>query len=889
MRKPMKKRTAAILLSLTLILSMWGTTALAAQSTLTDYQTALYTALKADTSIPDGALQFLEDKELAPVFKTATSIADAVTKVQAIFDTYNVTTNAKSVAVSIGADLSTSSSTGTASAGGDSGAPPTPGGSTPALPTSAADFTDTASIKNTDAVNLLISLGMINGVAQGNGYAYHPGSSITRAQMAKIIAVALAGNEKLTDTTTYTDCKGHWADTYIAFCAKAGAIDGNGDGTFQPDATVTGVQAAKMLLGTMGVSGLTGTTWSANTVTAANAKSLFSGISSNPSTTIDRDDAAQLIANALKASDGSSKLPKVVQISKTTTYPSLTIGKNTIFCAPAGSKLTMTVDGTDTAIAVGTYTNAVLNVTNGSFTWAMRMALYIKDGKVMNDYSATSAIAKGTYDGASAKDVVINSKTDQFNGIVVGGNSTYAIDNANISFEGNGGSDFQGIGAGIMATDTANLTIKNSTVVSKGAIRTAIWAGGESKVDVSNTVVTTYDADSTSQAYQNLKVNMMKQVPWALGLIGNCRATNVLGKAQVSYSDSIVVAQNWGALSTDSGQAPTSLTCTNVLSGVGSLEVAVTGKQYTATKTVNGVTYGFTMATLGKGSGYVTYADGAVKNTYNNCQFYAPDYIIISPANSSGGNVFNGGTFVSQRTGLMWHQSDAGSTASKGGTWTAADCMFLAKSTKGNDCFPVLSVDGATLNVNGTKNYSGVIYQLMDSDDAGGIFANAYTVPTQENNWSTDTAVTDKTTSAVAKFANMTLNGNIYNSVYTLNQGLDVTLDNVTLNGVISSSNANHVDENGTIIKGGTVITSEDYLYAGRIVNTASKPVNNSVKLTLSNGTTWNVTGTSYLATLVLGKGCTIKGTVTINGEVMTAERLGARTYTGDIVITPAS
>jgi hypothetical protein len=187
-----------------------------------------------------------------------------------------------------------------------------------ALPTSAADFTDASSIKNTQAVDLLVSLGIINGSTDGNGYAYHPANLITRAEMAKIIAVALAGDQVLTGTAKFADTAGHWAEPYIAYCVQVKAINGIGDGTFQPDSNVTGVQVAKMLLGTMGVTGLTGASWAENTMTAANEKSLFTGVSSDPSAAINRDDAALLIYNALQSVGGKLTAP---QATTTTTTP----------------------------------------------------------------------------------------------------------------------------------------------------------------------------------------------------------------------------------------------------------------------------------------------------------------------------------------------------------------------------------------------------------------------------------------------------------------------------------------------------------------------------------------------------------------------------------------
>lgn len=62
-----------------------------------------------------------------------------------------------------------------------------------------------------------------------------------------------------------------------------------------------------------------------------------------------------------------------------------------------------------------------------------------------------------------------------------------------------------------------------------------------------------------------------------------------------------------------------------MLAGVGRLEEAKPGKEYTATKTVGGKTWGYTMG----GSGYIAYGDGGVTNRFEDCEFYSPDYLFI--------------------------------------------------------------------------------------------------------------------------------------------------------------------------------------------------------------------------------------------------------------------
>ena len=85
-----------------------------------------------------------------------------------------------------------------------------------AMGASAADFTDAEKIQHIEAVNILVALKVINGQDDGS---YNPEGDVTRAQMAKMIAVAMNGgndtNTGVKTTASFTDVKGHWAESYI--------------------------------------------------------------------------------------------------------------------------------------------------------------------------------------------------------------------------------------------------------------------------------------------------------------------------------------------------------------------------------------------------------------------------------------------------------------------------------------------------------------------------------------------------------------------------------------------------------------------------------------------------------------------------------------------------
>lgn len=530
-----------------------------------------------------------------------------------------------------------------------------------------------------------------------------------------------------------------------------------------------------------------------------------------------------------------------------------------------------------------------------SITYYFNAGAWVTSQGLLSDYSVLDVLDGGTTNSSGSTGTTIVSKGGFFNGYYISG-ATYDISGLNMTLVGNGGDDFQGWGAGIMATDGADVTVDKSVIDTTGTIRTAIWAGGDAaNLKVTNTVVTAHNNDSAT-AYSdedNYAVPMLERTPFVLGMNGDIRATNVLGSATANYSDSIVVSNVWGALSTDSGVEGTkALTASNVLAGIGTLEVAQTGKTYTATKEVNGVNYGFTIGKLGERSGYVTYADAGVYDVFNSVFFYAPDYIGIIASGSSA-MYLNDSYGYSDRIGFMIHQNqgttnpgtgEPGGLYINGGTYDVADTFVSIRGGLVASSYTTtnISVDGAEVNLFGTAAQSGVLLRLMQSDDAGnpGVTSCAIENATYDQYKSYDvTQTVDPTT---ATFSNMTVDGDIYNSVYKVYQALDVTLSNMTLTGVVSSGIQTHVDADGNPFAGTVDITGDGYLAFGRVATTVYPAVNNPVNLTVTDGTVWNVTGTSYLASLTFDSASTINGVVTVDGTVVTTPG----TYTGSVVVT---
>ena len=167
------------------------------------------------------------------------------------------------------------------------------------------DFSDREEIVNKDAVSMLTTLGIIEGKPDGS---YAPGEGVDRAQMAKMISVIMnqgADNSALyvNSPSGLTDVDSHWAKGHINFCYTTGIIAGRGNGIFDPNAGVTGTEAAKMLLVAIGydpqIEGLVGTDWEINTNALATRLGIYRNFTKDVTQALNRDDAALLIYNAL--------------------------------------------------------------------------------------------------------------------------------------------------------------------------------------------------------------------------------------------------------------------------------------------------------------------------------------------------------------------------------------------------------------------------------------------------------------------------------------------------------------------------------------------------------------------------------------------------------------
>jgi len=523
-------------------------------------------------------------------------------------------------------------------------------------------------------------------------------------------------------------------------------------------------------------------------------------------------------------------------------------------------------------------------------SYYFRQALLVKNGQIVDDCSIPHLIQGGSFDAAGADGITLTSNAPHFNGIILDEGTRYEIKNSKFYAKGDGSDDLSGWGASITADNKAVVDINDSYIETEGCIRCGLYVDNTAVVTVKDSVLYSKETPDTYDEFHQLVPAMMKRVPFALGMEGTVRTLNVMADGQGIFKDSIVVSTGWGALSCDSGTAydicgTYCLDCDNVLSGIGTLEVAQEGKEYTAVKEVNGVKYGFTVS----GSGYVTYADSGVHNRYKNVEFYSPDYIQIMGSGRSGSEYIDSYLYAEHNV-FMTQQSAGGTYELTNTKVDTTDALLQIKSGAANTGFSNIIVDNSEICFSGTSTRSkdGILVELVESDDAGNPGITTYTI----NDHAEEAEATlSSVTECYATLKNGTYKGDIYNCIYNYRQELNVAVENAELTGTISSSTAIHVDLEGNVVPNGTVLNaflgSKEYdhvrynaeqggqngdcLIIGRYRHTAAPMLNNPVNVTLTNAK-WNVTGDGYLQNLTVTalSDLTAETAVTVNVKKLT-------------------
>ena len=170
----------------------------------------------------------------------------------------------------------------------------------------ATTFSDVKDDDNyAEAIEMLSNLGILTGDDQdGDGVMdFRPNDTITRAEVAAIVCRVQNLNNLAQSGTQFTDVtSSHWASGYVAQAAGKGIINGNGDGTFAPEANVKFQDVVKMFVRTIGYEPYVNANggYPAGDLAAANRYDVLDGvIRSGNEAEATRGQVAQIAFNAL--------------------------------------------------------------------------------------------------------------------------------------------------------------------------------------------------------------------------------------------------------------------------------------------------------------------------------------------------------------------------------------------------------------------------------------------------------------------------------------------------------------------------------------------------------------------------------------------------------------
>ena len=571
--------------------------------------------------------------------------------------------------------------------------------------------------------------------------------------------------------------------------------------------------------------------------------------------------------------------------------------------------------------------------------YAYDAALYVTADGIAEDKSSADRIVTGTYDAQSASGVVISDSESGHNGILVY-NTDYTIFNAEITMltdaDGSDTCDFSGKGTAIAAFGSdANVTITDSAIHTSGVATMPIFADEGATVTIRSSVLQSDGGTLNSDYLNSPSQTLMVAPPWILGIMGNSRCSNMMGRdTTTNVIDSETSAGAWAVLSTDAGDDMylnvynSSLTLNNADESAASALQAEDGQ---ISETLDNP------YTVNYGSGYGTYVIGRAVETFAGSEINVGTYATIFTGGSATYTDLEEGqtyelknhagettavyeatedkvtTIHSDTFGFMAHQNSNSITLEKGTVVDSGYATFLVKTGSSSQVLTATVDDTAITN-------GGVLIQVMDNDDAtnGGMMStddplntnggsqNFKPYHTETAGFNTDQASADGTVQTFT-FTNGTYTGNIYNA--SGSDGLNGNTLNVTFgagsqySGAIASTSAIHVTYDGSAWireNGGfafddaetaaafaeqyqnTSFTINEYWSIGQVANLVNDNGANAISITLTNDAVWQVTGTSLISTLEIQDQAQV---VIPAGTVLT---VGGTAYT-DCVLTADS
>lgn len=179
----------------------------------------------------------------------------------------------------------------------------------------AADFKDTVNIPQSEAIDVIETLGIVNGY--GND-VFGPNDTLTRAQLCTMLTRALYGDPIYTSTNQFKDvAPTHWANAYINTAYAYGLMAGYGGGYFGPEDEITYTQMTAVIMKALGYD-CGKMSWPTGVNSMGHTLGLFDNVKfANYNDGCTRAHAAQMIYNAFDLAFVNHKADYPVSIKGT--------------------------------------------------------------------------------------------------------------------------------------------------------------------------------------------------------------------------------------------------------------------------------------------------------------------------------------------------------------------------------------------------------------------------------------------------------------------------------------------------------------------------------------------------------------------------------------------
>ncbi len=228
----------------------------------------------------------------------------------------------------------------------------------------------------------------------------------------------------------------------------------------------------------------------------------------------------------------------------------------------------------------------------------------------------------------------------------------FTISNAHMEMHGDGINDFAGIGSAVMADETAQVTLRDSTIETWGCIRPATCVTGNAVMEVRNCRLIGHTGELPKTYVRRIASGMMEPPP-GLEIGGTGRTHLSMGNSKAFFYDSYIYTRDWAALSTDGSQGDLHLEAHNC-------------------------------DVVCEGIGYGTYADNGCYNYLFDSRITSGSHaaIIAGEANVSFTNCsIKAGSYVSMIHSVRGSTSEVTTSYIRGGSAEAGTAIFFIKST----------------------------------------------------------------------------------------------------------------------------------------------------------------------------------------------------------------